>query len=132
MARYGFYYDTNLLGNVGKTIKEYVITNSQTISVGDMVKAVVTTGISLAGANANILGVVDGFTDNDGRPGGISPYIDYTAVTVPHEFVAEGDNQTDKKIKACVIVTPYAVYSNEPDATIGKEVPTINNMRLAA
>ena len=132
MARLGFYYDTNLLGNVGKTIKEYVITNSQTISIGDAVKCVNTTGISIAANNANILGVVDGFTDNDGRPGGISPNITYTANTVPLEFVAEGDNQTDKIIKACVIVTPFAVYSNEPDATIGKIVPTIDNMRLAA
>lgn len=118
MARYGFYYDTNLLGNVGKTIKEYVITNSQTISIGDAVTCTVTTGVGISGANANIMGIVDGFTDNDGRPGGVSPYIEYTASTVPFEFVAEGDNQTDKMIKARVIVSPFAIYSNEPDATI--------------
>ena len=116
MARYGFYYDTNLLGNVGKLNKEYVITNSQTISVGDAVTCTVTTGLGISGANANILGIVDGFIDNDGK---VLPMSSYTANTVPLEFVAEGDNQTDKMIKAKVIVSPYAVYSNEPDGMIG-------------
>lgn len=122
MARKGFYYEKNLLGNIGKIVQPLLQGESATLAVGDMVKAGTSTiGVVLAGANANILGVVDGFEDKNGRPGEVSPDITYTAGTYPFEYVAEADNLTDKQIKVRVIVTPYAVYSNEPDATYGTD-----------
>lgn len=119
MARKGFYYEKNLLGNIGKILEPVVIKNSETISKGDMVKITPANGVELSGANSRILGVVDGFQDSDARPGERSEDITYSAGVVPDTFVADADNETVDKVKARVIVTPFAIFSNEPDATIG-------------
>lgn len=45
----------------------------------------------------------------------------YTAATssAPAYYTASADNNTDKKISVLVNIDPSAIYSNEPDATIG-------------
>lgn len=121
MTRYGFYYEKNLVGNIGKIVQPLLVAASATVAVGDMVKnGTSTIGILRAGANANILGVVEGF-ESKGRPGTTSPNITYTAATIPDEFTATANNLTTEKVMARVILTPYAVYSNEPDGTYGTD-----------
>lgn len=78
-----------------------------------------------AAAGERIWGVCEGFVDRFGVP------IDVASNRSNHDgtfteggfsvetFASAADNQTDKKVRAVLEVSPFSAYSNTPDATIG-------------
>jgi hypothetical protein len=115
----GFTYRYNLAGRSAGIRRSYIIANSQTITIGDMVRS--TAGfIALAAADAKILGVVVGLEDAKGldleNARATLTNATYTAST--KTAVAASDNQTVDAIRAIVDIDPFSVYSAQPDAAM--------------
>ena len=51
--------------------------------------------------------------------------------SAPMYYTATSDNLTDKKISALINIDPSAIYSNEPDATIGRLVKKFLNQAFS-
>lgn len=117
MAGFEFKYD--LVGEPGRSTRQYIIGASKTVTVGDAVH--LETGyVDPAAATERIIGFVQGFVDNNGLPLDHSQAdFDGTYTASTNTYVATSDNTTDKKIRAIVNISPTAVYSATPDATIG-------------
>ena len=116
----GFTPKRNLVGRTTGIRKSYIIANSQTITIGDMVKA--TAGfIALVGAGGRILGCVVGLEDANHldleHPQATKTNATYTAST--KTAVAASDNQTVDAIRAIVDIDPMTIYSAQPDQAIG-------------
>jgi len=116
----GFQFKQNLVGRTSGIQRSFLITNSATITVGDMVT--LSSGyLIVALANTPIMGVVLGFTDKDGIDLSSSRLSlstgAYTAST--RTFVAGADNVTVDNVYAIIDVDPFSVWSAAPDAAIG-------------
>ena len=116
----GFTPRYDLGGNSTGIRRSYIIKNSATITVGDMIQA--STGfMALAGAGGRILGCVIGLEDanhldldNAQATTGTGTWTSSTKT-----FIAASDNQTVDQVRAIVDVDPNTVYSGQPDAAIG-------------
>lgn len=126
-----------ILRNQGKfgpkieAVDKTIILNSKTTTIGDLVH--LEDGfVDIAAAGERLWGVVVGFevggsnaTDGDGIGlENAKSGTDYDGTFTEGgidvgKYVAISDNQTDKKVRAVIDVSPFAVYSNTPDATIG-------------
>ncbi len=122
MAR-GFEDYGHLLGAQNPQTENLIITNSATITIGDAVK--MTVGfVDPVDANDRIYGVVVGIVDDNGidlRNANASNF-DGTFTeddgTTKDTYVASGDNQTDKKVRAMVVADPYQLWFNDADADL--------------
>ena len=113
----GFFYRKHMLGLTTGAMDQKIITNSQTITIGDVVK--LTTGFAnLSAAGGIVYGVVTGIVDVNGLN------IDSSQADVDGTvsgtgdgltYVATSDNQTDKKVEAVVMVDPLVLFYNDAD-----------------
>lgn len=114
-GRTGFQFRYNLAGRTSGIRRSFIITGSQTITVGDMVS--LSSGfLSLSGAGATIMGVVVGLTDKNGIDLGntkLSGTWTYTRST--RTVVAAADNTTVDQVKALIDVDPLSVWAGETD-----------------
>ena len=118
LGRTGFQFKYNLAGRTSGIQRAFIISNSATITVGDMVK--LTSGyVALAAATYPIMGVVVGLTDKDGIDLLSTRQTMAQAVyTESTKTVVCGDaNVTGDQIKAIVDVDPFSVWSGETDNT---------------
>ena len=113
----GFQFKYNLAGRTSGIQRSFIIANGATITVGDMVS--LSSGfIALSGANAGIMGVVVGLTDQNG--------IDLlsTRLTMAQAVYTESTrtvvcgnaNTTGDQVRAIIDVDPFSVWSAETDA----------------
>ena len=119
----GFEFKYTLHGN-DYAKERLTIDNSQTLVVGDVVK-LTTYGVCTpcTAGDAEIVGIVMGFEDNNGLPLE-HPAADYDGTYTSGgvgtgTYVAASDNESDKYIKAVVNADPWSVYSNATDGTFG-------------
>jgi hypothetical protein len=115
----GFTFRYNLAGRSSGIRRSYIIANSQTITIGDMVR--LTAGFAaLAGAATTIMGVIVGLEDAKGldleNARATLTNAAYTAST--KTVVAASDNQTVDAVRAIVDIDPFSVYSAQPDGTM--------------
>lgn len=121
----GLTFRENKYGLTTLVGESWVIENSQTLTIGDVVD-LVNDAVALVGAGNEMYGVVLGFLAENGRPlensvSGEDYDGTYTAGNVgTGTYVATSDNVTDKKVKA--LVRPFAPgdkYSVVANATLG-------------
>lgn len=116
----GFTFKSNLVGRSAGIRRSYIIDDSQTITIGDAVRAYTTGFAYLAGAGNPILGIVVGLEDSKGLDLENSranlTNAAYTAST--KTVVCAADNTTVDQVHAIVDIDPFSVYSNQPDGTI--------------
>ena len=118
LGRTGFQFKYNLAGRTSGIQRSFIISDSATITVGDMVK--LTSGfVALSGANAPIMGVVVGLVDKDGIDLSSSRYsfaqAAYTSST--KTVVCGAANSTGDQVRALVDIDPFSVWSGETDLT---------------
>lgn len=120
----GFQFKYNLAGRTSGIQRSFIIADSATITIGDMVY--LNSGyIAVCPANNPIMGVVVGFTDKDGIDLVSSKLTltgsgaSYTAST--KTVVAGSDNTSTDYLRAIIDVDPFSVWSAAPDAAIGTD-----------
>jgi len=123
----GFYYKGNLRGGQESAVVHRIIANSETVTLGDIVK---NSSGYLAVSDANdtpILGVVVGIVTSDGRPLSSSSvttddydgtYSGNPGVVGSETYAASADNVTDKQVKAIVNIDPDALWKNDADSDL--------------
>ena len=114
----GFNFRYNLAGRTSGIQRQWIIADSQTITVGDMVE--LNSGyVALVGAGSPIMGVVIGLVDKNGInmdnsklaiAGTSASYTSSTKTTV-----AGSDNTTTDYLKAVVDIDPFSVWSGATD-----------------
>lgn len=121
----GFYPYRTISGQTGGEVRDFIIENNATITLGDMVD--VTAGYAgLAGAGNRIMGCVSGLVKDIG--GGQRVPLDQDAsgsvsgtrsgnagVVGSDTYDAAADNQSSDKVMARVIIDPYMEYYNDAD-----------------
>lgn len=124
----GFVHKKSYLPDFHDVDDVLIINNSVTVTLGDMLKAVVssTQGADLAAAGNRIFGVAKGFVCKDGvlNLENATSGVDYDGTFTSGgvdvgAYAAASDNVTDKNVKVRINVNPYAIFSNTPDAAIG-------------
>jgi len=118
----GFQFKYNLAGRTSGIQRSFIINNSATVTVGDMV--ILSSGyVAVCPNNTPIMGVVVGFTDSNGidlassRKTLTGSGASYTAST--RTVVAGSDNSSTDYLRAIIDVDPFSVWSAAPDAAIG-------------
>ena len=97
-----------------------IIANSITVAVGEAVKLDSTGYVTNATADDAMLGIVVGFSQNDGMPLQPTAYAAGTATSSDVQSVAAAsDNQTVAKKRALVQVDPAMIYSATVSGTLG-------------
>ena len=115
----GFQFKYNLAGRTSGIQRNFTISNSATITVGDMVK--LTSGfIALASSNSPIMGVVIGIVDKDGIDLSSSRYsFAQAAYTDSTRTVVCGNANatatTGDGVQAVVDIDPFSVWSGQTD-----------------
>lgn len=104
----GFLYRKSLITKDDPTLLTYIIDNSDTITIGDAVRLNTDGHVTLAGAGNTVLGVVVGVVDANGIS--IAPDSGTTDT-----WTVDSDNETVDKALAQVIVSPFALFSNDAD-----------------
>ena len=116
----GFEFRGHLLGADNPVTRDAIITNSQTVKVGDALT--MTTGFALrAAANGRIMGICIGIYTKKGIPlDNADSGTDYdgTWTSSSQTYAAASDNQTDKMVVAKMICDPYALFYNDADADL--------------
>jgi hypothetical protein len=115
----GFKYAGNMKAEESARM-HLIIANSETVTIGDVVKK---SGGFVAVCDANdtpVLGVVEGFVDTNGIDLANAPTANYDGTYTDGSvgtgtYVATSDNQTDKQVQAIVNVDPYALFKNTAD-----------------
>jgi hypothetical protein len=117
----GFQFKYNLAGRTSGIQRSFIIANSATIAIGDMVS--LTSGfVALSGAGASIMGVVVGLTDRLGIDLDNSQITkEGTYSSTNKAYTVDSDNQTSEKARAVIDIDPFSVYSATPDATLGTD-----------
>lgn len=118
LGRTGFQFKYNLAGRTSGIQRTFIINDSATITVGDMVK--LSSGyVALSGANTPIMGCVVGIVDKNGIDLANSRYnfaqAAYTAST--KTVVCGNANTTGDQVSAIVDIDPFSVWSGETDNT---------------
>lgn len=113
----GFWPRKNISGPDIPTAFGFIIDNSETVTLGDAVD--LNSGfIQVVDAGDKVLGVVVGIVDNKGIPVN-HPDADVDGtVTGDDTYAAASDNQTDKKVKVQVVISPDVIYYNDADDTL--------------
>ncbi len=114
----GFIYKGNLRGATTGIHKSFIINNSATITVGDMV-ALSSGYVALAGAGAPIFGVVIGLTDKNGvdlnnsRLALTGTSASWTSST--QTVVAGSNNSSTDYLRATIDCDPLSLWSATTD-----------------
>ena len=114
----GFSLRGHLLGAQNPILENLIITDSQTVTVGDAVD--MTDGfVTVCDADDRIYGIVVGLVDKDGVDLN-NPHVSYsgTYTDSTNTYVAANDNEAVDKVKAVVCPDPYALWYNDSDATL--------------
>lgn len=126
----GFYPYRTEGGQTGGEVRDFIVENSATITLGDVVD--VTAGYAnLAGATARVMGVVIGLIKDIGggqrvpldqdASGSVSGTRSGNAGVVGSEtYVAASDNATVDKVMARVIIDPHMEYYNDADGDLAQ------------
>ena len=121
----GFQFYDNLRGGTTGIIQTFLIEDSGTITVGDMVRGSYDSAgangmIEVADAGNPILGVVVGIVDKDGIDMDNSKQsITGTWTSSTKTYVAETTNETVDKVQAQVDIDPMSRWTAQPDGAIG-------------
>jgi len=116
---YGFTPVRNEGGRTTGIRKSYIIDDSQTIHIGDMVLLETTGFIIPATAGSRILGCIIGITDSNGLDMDNSQAINTGSTwTSPNTIVTDSDNTTVDQQRAIVDIDPFTLYSNQPNGAI--------------
>ncbi len=107
----GFAYRKSLISSDEPTTLSYIINNSETISVGDAVQLDTNGHVIVGTAGEEVLGIVVGVHDTNGIA------VDPDSGTTD-TYTVESDNETDKKWEAKVIVSKWALFSNDSSGTL--------------
>jgi len=118
----GFNFKYNLAGRTSGILRNVIIADSATITIGDLVK--LTSGeVVLAAAGGQAFGVVVGIVDKDGinmdqsKRSVAGTNASWTSST--YTFVAGSDNSSVDYVQAVIDFDPFSVWSAQPDSTIG-------------
>lgn len=114
----GFELRGHMLGAQNPMTYDCLITNSQSVGVGD---AVVLSGgyVLRASAAGRIWGIVVGIVDAKGIDlDNTKDSLDGTWVSSTKVYTAGDDNVTDDKIKAKVVADPFAIFYNDSDGSL--------------
>jgi len=109
-----FKYKGSVTPTAGQVLKEIVIANSKTITVGDVVQ-IASDFADLAGAGTVVYGVVVGITKENGEV----PADNGAGGAFSDTYTTAADNQTVAKIKAKVDVSKNSLWSAPADANLG-------------
>lgn len=107
----GFSFRKNLLTKDSPTILEFIIDNSDTITIGDAVMINTDGHVVVATAGEEVLGIAVGVVDKNGK--GISPDSGTLA-----DYTVDADNETVDQVKVQVIVDKYSLFSNDSNGTL--------------
>lgn len=113
----GFIPVRNIEGPDIPTAFEFIIDNSETVTIGDAVDF--NSGyLQVVDAGDNPLGVVVGIVDANGVPVN-HPDADVDGtVTGDDTYATASDNTSDKKVKAQVIISTNVLYFNDADSDL--------------
>jgi hypothetical protein len=116
----GFFYRKHLLGLTTGATARVIIDNSETVTVGDAVD--LNSGFAqVVDSGDDIFGIVIGIEDNSGV-NIESSYADVDGVASGSgnalTYAAASDNQTDKLVKAVVMVDQNALFYNDADSSL--------------
>lgn len=111
----GFRFAYNLAGRTTGILRSFIIGDTTTITIGDVVK-LVNGFIALAGAGGQAMGVVVGITDKNGIDMDNSKVTkEGTWTSSTHTVVTDSDNTTSEQVRALVDVDPFSVWSAATD-----------------
>jgi len=115
----GFWPKKNLTGPDLPVALEFILDDSETITIGDAVD--LNAGfIQAVDAGDDVLGVVTGIVDSNGVPVN-HPDADVDGtVTGDDTYVAASDNTTVKQVKVQVITSPYVLFYNDADGDLAQ------------
>lgn len=114
----GFYYRKHMHGLTTGAVAEFIIDNSETITIGDAVD--LNAGfIQAVDAGDDVLGIVVGIVDKhgvnvDGQHADIDGTVSGSGNSLT--YAAASDNQTDKQVKAVVMMDPFSLFYNDADS----------------
>jgi len=113
----GFWPRKNIGGMELPEPFEFIIANSEVVTLGDAV-TLVSGYIEVVDSGDPVLGVVVGIVDRFGVPIN-HPDADHDGtVTGDDTFTAAADNATDHKVKVQVIIHPDVLYYNDADSDL--------------
>jgi hypothetical protein len=121
----------NLAGRTSGIIRQFIIGDSETMTVGDFCTTNTSGEVQPAAAGELLLGVCVGIVDVDGinmdnsKRSITGSGASWTSST--QTFVAGSDNSSTDYVKALVDIDPFSVWSCEPDATIGTTTSSGNS-----
>ena len=115
----GFSLRGHILGAQNPVLENLIISNSDTIVIGDVVS--ISAGFIIPGTSSTInYGICVGIVSNKGIPldNVATSEYDGTWTSSSGTYVAASDNETDKKVRAVVCPDPYALWYNDADGTL--------------
>lgn len=107
----GFELRKSITSKDEPTVFEYIIDNSDTITIGDAVMMNTDGHVVVATAGEEVLGIVVGVVDADGKA------IDADSGTL-HDYTVDSDNETVGQKKAQVIISKTALFANDSSGTL--------------
>jgi len=107
----GFIFRKSLLTKDAPTSLNFIIDNSDTITIGDAVMLNSDGHVVVATTGEEILGIVIGVVDKNGLP--ISADTGTTDT-----FTVDSDNETVDLVEAKVIVDKYSLFSTDSSGTL--------------
>jgi len=107
----GFQYRKNLLTKDAPVMLEFIIDNSDTITIGDAVMLNSDGHAVVATAGEEVLGIVAGVVSSKGLA------IDPDSGTLA-DYTVDSDNETVDAVKVQVIVDKYSLFSNDSSGTL--------------
>lgn len=116
----GFFYRKHMLGLTTGACAEFIIANSQTITVGDSIKlssGYATLALAAGPTMGVVLGIVDPNGINiDGEAADVDGTVSGSGQTLT--YVAASDNATSKMVKVQVMCDPFALFYNDADGSL--------------
>ena len=107
----GFQYRKSLITKDEPTLVYFIIDNSSTITIGDAIMIDSNGHAVVATAGEEIAGIAAQVVDKNGIA--IEPDSGTTDT-----FTVESDNETDKMYKVGIIMSPFALFSNDSSGTL--------------
>ncbi|MCR4263659.1 MAG: hypothetical protein NUV98_02985 [Candidatus Roizmanbacteria bacterium] len=115
----GFSLRGHILGAQNPILEYLIISDSDTIAVGDAVS--MSAGFVIpATSSTRVYGICVGLVNNKGIDLQSAPTSTYdgTYTDSSQTYVATSDNTTDKKVKAVVCPDPFALWYNDSSGTL--------------
>jgi len=117
----GFWFRGTMSGNkAAADVREYIIGNSKTITLGDAVTFDGSGYLQLAGAGNKIAGIVVGIVDKDGIPVFSKNFSGSGSVSGDDTYTTASDNTTVDQVKAQIACSTDNLWYNEADSTLSQ------------